>query len=237
MPAPAHPKIYHIVHADHLASIVADGHLWSEATLLAKGRPGTGIGMGRIKSRRLHELQLSSHPGLFVGQCVPFYFCPRSIMLFLIHCRNHEELTYRGGQGPIVHLEGDLRAAVAWAETQKRRWAFSLSNAGAYYFEDRCNLDELGASIGPPSPHTAGPASAFPVSSKKGSRRNFWSNNPSRGILLNESVFFREVLRNKSAPRCKVRRIDRQSKSARTGIIEGQHHDQVRHWRYPRSRR
>jgi hypothetical protein len=24
-----------------------------------------------------------------------------------------------------------------------KRWAFTLSNAGAYYFEDRCNLREL----------------------------------------------------------------------------------------------
>jgi ssDNA thymidine ADP-ribosyltransferase, DarT len=100
--------------------------------------------MGSIKARRLHELQLSSHHGLFVGQCVPFYFCPRSIMLYLIHCANHEEMTYRGGQVPIIHLVSDLRSAVDWAEAQKRRWAFTLSNAGARYFEDRCDLNALG---------------------------------------------------------------------------------------------
>jgi hypothetical protein len=144
MPAPARPKIYHIVHVDRLASIIGDGHLWSDAALLAKQRPGTTIGMSSIKARRLEELQLSSHPNLFVGQCVPFYFCPRSIMLYLIHRANHEELSYRGGQGPIVHLESDLHAAVAWAEKKDRRWAFTLSNAGAYYFEDRCDLDDLG---------------------------------------------------------------------------------------------
>jgi hypothetical protein len=86
---------------------------------------------------------LSSHPGLFVGECVPFYFCPRSIMLYLIHRANHEDLRYRGGQGPIVHLESDLHHAVGMAERQGRRWAFTLSNAGAYYFEDRCDLDDL----------------------------------------------------------------------------------------------
>lgn len=30
-----------------------------------------------------------------------------------------------------------------WAERQQRRWAFTLSNAGAFYFESRCNLDHL----------------------------------------------------------------------------------------------
>jgi hypothetical protein len=64
-------------------------------------------------------------------------------MLFLIYKANHEELSYRGGQSLIVHLEADLRATVAWAEQQGKRWAFTLSNAGAYYFEDRCDLSQL----------------------------------------------------------------------------------------------
>ena len=65
--------------------------------------------MNQIKERRLKELTLSSHPGLHVGDCVPFYFCPRSIMLYLIYRANHPELAYRGGQKPIVHLEADLQ--------------------------------------------------------------------------------------------------------------------------------
>ena len=31
MPPPAEPKVYHIVHVDRLASIVADRRLWSDA--------------------------------------------------------------------------------------------------------------------------------------------------------------------------------------------------------------
>ncbi len=65
------------------------------------------------------------------------------IMLYLIYRANNSELVYRGGQGPIVHLQADLHACVAWAEQHSRRWAFTLSNAGAYYFEDRCNLAQL----------------------------------------------------------------------------------------------
>jgi hypothetical protein len=64
-------------------------------------------------------------------------------MLYLIYQANHPELTYRGGQEPIVHLESDLGATVAWAESNGLRWAFTLSNAGAYYFEDRASLAHL----------------------------------------------------------------------------------------------
>ena len=99
--------------------------------------------MTDIKQRRLAELTLSSHPSLHVGDCVPFYFCPRSVMLYLLYKGNHPGLTYRGGQRPIVHLEADLRAAVEWANQNDHRWALTLSNAGSYYFEDRCDLDCL----------------------------------------------------------------------------------------------
>lgn len=142
MPVPARPKIYHICHVDRLPSIVAGG-LLSDAEVQRLAPPGTVIGMSNIKQRRLTELTLDSHPGLYVGQCAPFYFCPRSVMLYLIHKRN-PELAYKGGQEPIVHLEADLFDAVAWAQANGRRWAFTLSNAGSYYFEDRADLAQLG---------------------------------------------------------------------------------------------
>ena len=99
--------------------------------------------MSDIKQRRLNTI-LNSHRDVRVGDCVPFYFCPRSVMLYLIHKANHPELDYRGGQGPIVHLEADLREAVEWADQNRLRWAFTLSNAGSRYFQDRCDLAQLG---------------------------------------------------------------------------------------------
>ena len=137
---PPQPKIYHIAHVDRLPSIVATGGLLSDAMVQAQALGGTMIGMNHIKQRRLTELQLASHPGLFVGACVPFYFCPRSVMLYLIYQGNHPELVYRGGQSPILHFQADLNAVVAWANAQAARWAFTLSNAGSYFFEDRSDL-------------------------------------------------------------------------------------------------
>lgn len=140
---PARPKLYHIMHVDRLPSIVGDGCLCSDAQVQRRAAPGTTIGMSVIKQRRLTELSLNSHPDLRVGDCVPFYFCPRSVMLYLIYQGNHPELDYRGGQAPIIHLEADLQAVVAWAKQQPRRWAFTLSNAGSRFFEDRCDLAQL----------------------------------------------------------------------------------------------
>ena len=98
--------------------------------------------MNDIKQRRL-RLRLDSRPGLHVGDCVPFYFCPRSVMLYVIHQANHVSLNYRGGQDSIIHLEADLRTTVEWAEEQQHRWAFTSSNAGSFYFDDFCDLESL----------------------------------------------------------------------------------------------
>ncbi len=139
----ANPKLYHIVHVDRLASIVADGSLQCDAVMMNRSDTGTTIGMSKIKQRRL-ALELTSQPGVHVGQCVPFYFCPRSVMLYLLWQGNHPDLSYRGGQGPIVHLELDMHRLVRWAGSQGLRWAFTLSNAGSSYFEERSGLDDLG---------------------------------------------------------------------------------------------
>ena len=141
MTTPPNPEIFH-VHVDRLRSIVDDGYLWCDRVAIERSVSGTTIGIGQIKQRRLSR-SLSSRPNLRVGSCVPFYFGPRSVMLFLIARRNHRQLAYKGGQGPIVHLVADLRRTVQSAENEGLRWAFTLSNAGAAYFEDRCRLKDL----------------------------------------------------------------------------------------------
>ena len=112
-PVPAQPMIYHITHVDNLAAIVREGVLISDTTMLERGGPSVTIGMSAIKRRRVEDLTVSCHPGTKVGDYVPFYFCPRSVMLYLIYRANHEDLSYRGGEGPIVHLEADLHEVVA----------------------------------------------------------------------------------------------------------------------------
>ena len=136
-------KIYHIVHIDKLQSIINSGGLLSDSEVIRQGLNGTTIGMNSIKQRRLNELTLSTYPDLFVGQCVPFYFCSRSVMLYMMHMGNSPDITYQGGQDSIIHLEADLMSSIAWANTNGRRWVFTSSNAGSRYFEDFNDLTYL----------------------------------------------------------------------------------------------
>ncbi len=64
-------------------------------------------------------------------------------MLYLIHQNNHPELSYKGGQEPIIHLQVDLYKVIHWAQNNNHRWAFTTSNAGSAYFEDWNDLRNL----------------------------------------------------------------------------------------------
>lgn len=138
---PPHPKLYHILHVDRLPSVIADGGLLPDSVMRTRAA-GTVIGMSRIKDDRLVK-PVPPHPGTFVGEYVPFYFCPRSVMLYVIRCANHQDLAYKGGQGPIIHLEADLHAVVQAASQAAKKWAFTAVNAAAAYAQFRANLSEL----------------------------------------------------------------------------------------------
>jgi hypothetical protein len=122
--------IFHITHIDNLPAILADGCLWSDYEVQKTPNRRTVIGFETIKKRRLEALPVSCHPSTFVGQYVPFYFCPRSPMLYVIHRRN-SELSYQGGQERIVHLVSRINIAIQHSEG--RPWAFTDGNAGARY--------------------------------------------------------------------------------------------------------
>ena len=144
MPPPANPKIYHIVHVDNLASIVREGSLWPDA-VMARRRGAAVIGNESIKADRL-RLAVGCHPRTCVGDYVPFYFCPRSVMLYVIFRGNHPNLAYRDGQGPVIHLMADMKEAVGWAAGVNRKWAFTdinAANRAADFHDDLASLDRL----------------------------------------------------------------------------------------------
>jgi len=140
---PANPKIYHITHKDNVRRIAEAGVLWSDAKRLELNFKCELVGMSEIKRRRLQDLPVHCHTKTNVGEYVPFYFCARSIMLYILHMGNHPDLTYRGGQQPIIHLESDLHATVDWAEANHKPWAFSDRNAGTRYPNFFKSLAEL----------------------------------------------------------------------------------------------
>jgi hypothetical protein len=134
--------VYHITPVANLAAIIKDGELVSDRAIINRGGTKVTIGMSSIKAARLTK-PVKCHSNLMVGDCVPFYFCPRSVMLFVIHCANNPELEYRGGQDPIVHLEADLKEVVEWADKAGRKWAFSRTNARADYTEFGSGIENL----------------------------------------------------------------------------------------------
>lgn len=138
------PKIYHITHINNLAQILSAGVIWSDARCLELGLTCEVVGMSEIKRRRLGDLPVKCYPHTMVGEYVPFYLCPRSVMLYILYMNNHPDLTYRGGQRPLLHFEADLRQTVAWAHSVNRLWAFTSENAGTRYADFYCHLSDLG---------------------------------------------------------------------------------------------
>lgn len=128
---PPSPKIYHITHIDNLPNIVASMGLVSDATRIARNISCSVVGMSTIKERRLKEIEVPCHPKTMVGQYVPFYFCPRSIMLYILYMGNHPDISYKGGQQPIVHLQADFHKVINWANSNSISWAFTNGNAAA----------------------------------------------------------------------------------------------------------
>ena len=66
----------------------------------------------------------------------------RSCFTFSIE-GNHPDITYHGGQSPIIHLQADYISSVKWAEQNEVRWAFSDRNAGAYLAQFYSHINDL----------------------------------------------------------------------------------------------
>jgi ssDNA thymidine ADP-ribosyltransferase, DarT len=85
---PANTCIYHITDVANLPRILQSGGLYSDAALAAVGGPAQQIGYGHIKQRRMTQYRVDCCGNRFVGEFVPFYFCPRSVMLYTINQGN-----------------------------------------------------------------------------------------------------------------------------------------------------
>lgn len=128
-------RIYHITHVENLPSIVAEGRLWSDAQRLARKLMTTNIGHAHIKERR-HRRAVPCASGGMLGQYVPYNFCPRSVMLYVIHCGS--VVGYDGGQETIVHLVSSVGRAIG----SGRPWAFTNRHAELAYAEYFDSIEE-----------------------------------------------------------------------------------------------
>lgn len=130
--------IFHITHVDNLPGIIGEGGLWCDRQRIARDLASTNIGYRHIKARRL-DRAVATGAGGTLGDYVPFNFCPRSVMLYVIH-KGHRD--YDAGQTNVVHLVSSVALAVGLG----RPWAFTDRHAElghALHFDDLGRLDEL----------------------------------------------------------------------------------------------
>ena len=131
----AQTLIYHITDVDNLPGILASGGLRSDVAM-ANANPVV-IGYQHIKQRRMTEIRVDCCGGRTVGEFVPFYFCPRSPMLYTINIGNTGRAA--GCQRSIVHLVSTVAVGIA----QNRAWAISDGNAGASHTSFSADLAAL----------------------------------------------------------------------------------------------
>lgn len=134
--------LYHITHVSNLPGILADGGLWCDRIRHVRKVRTTGIAHEHIKQRRANR-QVKTLRGRVVAEggtladYVPFYFAPRSPMLFTIHRGNVDG--YKGGQKDIVYLVSTVKRAVSAG----RPWCFTEGHAEMAYTEYFDDLDDL----------------------------------------------------------------------------------------------
>ena len=101
--------IYHITHVQNLSSILERGGLLSDAKTEQSGIESVGIAHQHIKQRRARRSVPVCRRGT-LADYVPFYFAPRSPMLYAIHRGAVEG--YDDGQRSILHLTSTAELVV-----------------------------------------------------------------------------------------------------------------------------
>ena len=125
----------------NLADILAHGGLWSDLQCQNRDIRGTQIGYRHIKQRRMQYI-VPKPPGGPLGDYVPFYFAPRSPMLYTISRGNVPE--YQEGQQPVLHLVSTVEQVIEYRPVL--RWLFTDGHAVislSDYHNDVADLDKI----------------------------------------------------------------------------------------------
>lgn len=138
MPRPRPTRVYHFTHVDHLRTSVTDG-LLSDTRARQTTRTVTDVGNQGIKARRSRRA-VPVGPGGVVADYAPFYFAPRSPMMFAIEHGNVP--TYSSGCDELIYLV----TTVEKLRENGARLVFTDRNAAqgvAKFTDDLQLLDEL----------------------------------------------------------------------------------------------
>ncbi len=130
--------IYHITHVTNLASILERGRLLCDRSCDEANVQAQQIGYVHIKQRRMARAVPLAPQGT-LGDYVPFYFAPRSPMLYTIEHRNTPD--YQDGQRRIIHLVSSVETV--HAAQPPVRWLFTDGHADMQYTDFFDNLGDL----------------------------------------------------------------------------------------------
>jgi ssDNA thymidine ADP-ribosyltransferase, DarT len=134
--APPDPiRVYHFTHLRNLAGIIEEA-LQSDAACRRQGLTKVEIGSAGIRERRLQLPVGDVGPGGCVGDYVPWYFGPRSPMMFTLSRSNYE---YQDGFDEVVYLVSSVSRIVALGG----RWVASDRNAALSLAEFTDDEDSL----------------------------------------------------------------------------------------------
>lgn len=115
-------EIYHITHIDNLPSILEQGCLLANSQLQKSDIQYRDVAYGHIQDRRSRK-PVPCCVGGTLHNYVPFYFAPRSPMLYAIHTGSTAQ--YQGGQQTILHLA----TSVETIASQNLNFAFTDGHA------------------------------------------------------------------------------------------------------------
>jgi len=117
--------VLHFTHIDNLPGIVSAGRLVCDASA-RQGLIGTEVGDPEIKQARRRRV-IPIGPGGQVGDYVPFYFAPRSPMMYRIACDHRDTIPgrYPDGDRPLIYLATVVGAVI----DAGLRWVATDGNA------------------------------------------------------------------------------------------------------------
>jgi hypothetical protein len=131
--------IYHITHLRNLTSILAHNELCCDRLVGERGLAPIEIGYRDLKGRRAART-VPIPPGGTLDDYVPFYYAPRSPMLFVISKGGVPG--YNDGQRSVVHLVADAE------QVAEQRLPFVFTDGHAYmqlstFYSDLTHLNRI----------------------------------------------------------------------------------------------
>ena len=133
-------KLYHMTEIDNLSSILSTGCLLSNKSIRDNCVNNTSIANQSVQSHR-EETQIYFPPNGTLHEYVPFYFAPRSPMLYAIYKNNVD--TYCGDQSRIIYLCTNVQIVL----DHSYQYVFTDGHAIVEYTQQYNNVNELFTAI------------------------------------------------------------------------------------------